>query len=86
MGPVYVTVIGQCMGAGDTDQAAYYFKKLLKISLVFGVVWNGLVLAATPLLLQFYQLSPETKDKISVALKINSNNFKKVLPSRCSLG
>lgn len=64
MGPVFITVIGQCMGAGDTEQAEYYFKKLLHISLIAAVVWNGLVLAGTPLLLRFYQLSQETRDLI----------------------
>ena len=27
MGPVFITVIGQCMGAGDIRQAEYYFRK-----------------------------------------------------------
>lgn len=35
MGPVFITVIGQCMGAGDMEAAEYYFHKLLKIALVF---------------------------------------------------
>ena len=26
MGPVFITVIGQCMGAGDIRQAEYYFQ------------------------------------------------------------
>ena len=64
IGPVYITVIGRCMGAGDTKQAEYYFKKLLGISLILGIAWNALVLAGTPLLLRFYQLSPETKQLI----------------------
>lgn len=29
MGPVFITVIGQCMGAKDIDSAHYYFKKLM---------------------------------------------------------
>lgn len=61
MGPVFVTVIGQCMGAGDSAQAEYYFKKLLKISIVFAVAWNALILTATPLLLRYYNLGEETK-------------------------
>ena len=44
MGPVFITVIGQCMGASDTDQAEYYFRKLLKITVGISIAWNGLVL------------------------------------------
>ena len=61
MGPVFVTVIGQCMGAGEVEQAERYFYKLLKISILFAVAWNALILAGTPLLLRYYSLSEETK-------------------------
>lgn len=61
MGPVFVTVIGQCMSAGDSAQAEMYFSKLLKISIIFAVIWNALILAATPLLLRYYNLGEETK-------------------------
>lgn len=37
MGPVFITVIGQCMGAKDTVQAEFYFHKLLKITLFLSV-------------------------------------------------
>ena len=50
MGPVFITVIGQCMGAKDVDQAKFYFSKLIKWSLVFSIIWNVLVLAITPFL------------------------------------
>lgn len=61
MGPVFVTVIGQCMGAGKIEEAERYFYKLLKISIIFAVVWNIFILALTPLLLRFYNLERETK-------------------------
>lgn len=44
MGPAFVTVIGQCMGAGDAEAADYYLRKLMRITLVISVVWNALVL------------------------------------------
>ena len=59
-GPVYITVIGQCMGAGDTEAADFYFKKLSVITVVFSVIWNGAVFLFTPALLQLYSLSGET--------------------------
>lgn len=61
MGPVFITVIGQCMGAGEIQQAEMYFKKLMKITLVFAIVWNALIFAATPVVLSFYALEAETK-------------------------
>lgn len=61
MGPVFITVIGQCMGAGNVPRAEFYFKRLMKISLGFSVAWNGLIFAATPVLLRFYAVAPETK-------------------------
>ena len=53
MGPVFITVIGQCMGAGDIPEAEKYFRKLMKITLVFSVAWNALVFVGTPILMTF---------------------------------
>ena len=64
MGPVFITVIGQCMGKGDTDAADFYFKKLAKITLLISTVWNVLIFAATPLFLRFYALEPQTKQLV----------------------
>lgn len=61
MGPVFITVIGQCMGAGDTAQAEYYFKKLMKITLLVSVIWNAGIFALTPVILKFYAVSEQTK-------------------------
>lgn len=61
MGPVFITVIGQCVGAGEIQQAEMYFRKLMKITLVFAVAWNTLVFAATPAVLAFYALEEETR-------------------------
>ena len=60
LGPVYITVIGQCMGNGDKEQAKYYFRKLNKLAIVLSITWNAFVLVLTPLLMHFYQLSSET--------------------------
>ena len=74
MGPVFITVIGQCMGSRDTEQAEYYFRKLLKITLLISVVWNVLVFALTPLVIQFYDVSEETK-RLTVVLVLIHNIF-----------
>ena len=38
MGPVFITVIGQCMGAGDISQAEQYFRKLTKITVGYAII------------------------------------------------
>ena len=77
MGPVYITVIGQCMGAGDTEQAERYFKKLTKIALLLAIGWNALVFAATPVLMRFSALEPETK-RLTILLVLIHNIFNAV--------
>lgn len=64
MGPVFITVIGQCMGNGDTKAADYYFTKLSKITLLLSSVWNFLIFIFTPLFLRFYALEPQTKQLV----------------------
>jgi Na+-driven multidrug efflux pump len=64
IGPVYITVIGQCMGAGDVEAAERYFGKLTRWSLVFSVAWNALVFVATPLILRFYALESQTVELV----------------------
>ncbi len=64
MGPVFITVIGQCMGAGRVEEAAFYFKKLLRITLVFAIAWNILIFALTPVLMHFYALEDQTKQLV----------------------
>ena len=55
-----VTVIGQCMGAGDHEQAMGYTKKLMKVVyLSMGVSCLGLFLAA-PVLVPLFNLTPAT--------------------------
>lgn len=54
-----ITVIGQCIGAGDTAQARYMAKKMLKITYLINGACCLLTIAVTPLVLQIYSLSPE---------------------------
>lgn len=64
MGPVFITVIGQCMGNGDTKAADDYFKKLTKITLLISSAWNLLIFLLTPAFLSLYALEPETKQLV----------------------
>lgn len=74
MGPVFITVIGQCMGAGEIAQAEYYFKKLSKITIVFAVLWNILIFAVTPFMIMNYQVSEETR-RLTISLVLIHNLF-----------
>ena len=64
MGPVFITVIGQCMGNGDTKAADDYFKKLTRITLLISSAWNLLVFLLTPTFLWFYALESKTKQLV----------------------
>ena len=72
LGLAFVTVIGQCMGAGDTDAAGYYMKKLLRITFLASILWNALILLAAPLVLKGYALSDEAADLVVVLVIIHN--------------
>lgn len=72
MGPVFITVIGQCMGAGDTGQAEWYFKRLMKWTVQLSIVWNGLVLAAAPLMVRGYSVTGKTGRLIFLLVLIHN--------------
>ena len=78
MGPVFITAIGQCMGAGDSSQAEYYFKKLLKITLLLSLIWNAMIFAVTPLLMKAYILADETK-RLVILLVLIHNVFNSIV-------
>ena len=77
MGPVFITVIGQCMGARDIVQAEYYFKKLLKITVIFAV---------PPVMMSFYALAPETKHLTILLVLIHNIFSATAFPSADPLG
>ncbi len=71
-GYAFVTVIGQCMGAGDIEAADYYNKKLLRITYLGSVLWNALTFAVTPLILMLYSLSDEAKSLVFLLVLIHN--------------
>ncbi len=60
MGTVFITVIGQCMGAGDIQQAEYYFQKLTKLTVCISVAGNTLIFLLTPFLIKIFAVSDQT--------------------------
>ncbi len=86
MSPVYTTVIGQCMGARDIDSANYYFKKLNKITLILSILWNALIFAITPLIVQYSAISAEAKTLVIWLVLINNIFNALAYPYAGSLG
>lgn len=72
MGTVFITVVGQCVGAGDVEAAEWYIRKLTRLSLLLATVWNIIVMALTPILLPLYDLSDETKRLILIIVAIHN--------------
>lgn len=56
-----VTVVSQCVGAGDYGKARFYTKKLLKMTYVCMDACIVLVYLAMPLVLRLYNVSPEAE-------------------------
>lgn len=70
MGLAMVTVVGQCVGARDTDQANYYIKKLIRWSYVAQGLVNVLIIFSADALVSLYAtLLPETHD-LAVLLSV----------------
>ncbi len=67
VGLAMVTVVGQCIGAGDFDEALRYEKKLLKKSYLYNIIFSSALLAALPLILRLYSASDEAL-RIAVVL------------------
>ena len=72
LGLASVTVIGQCMGAGDTEAAEYYMRRLLRITFLASILWNGLILLATPLVLRGYAISGEAAHLVVILVVIHN--------------
>ena len=61
IGLAMITVVGQCIGAGEYDQAKYYSKKLLGIAYMAMFVTNLIALIGViPFLGPIFHLSPDT--------------------------
>ena len=66
LGLAVVTVVGQCIGAGDYDSARQYEQKLLKFAYLSMAVVNILILVSLPLSLKLYSLTKETLELAAI--------------------
>ena len=55
-----ITVVGQCIGAKEYEQAKYYTKKLMMISYISTGILTLFVWAILPMILSLYHVSEET--------------------------
>ena len=69
-----ITVVGQCLGAGDTDQAEYFAKKMMKITYAATVIVNIIIFSNLGWILNVYDLSDEAR-KLALLLIIIHNGF-----------
>ncbi|WP_394524870.1 MATE family efflux transporter [Lacrimispora sp. JR3] len=67
IGIAMVTVVGQCVGAGELDQAKRYMGKLLKTAYTWLIVLNLSLIPFLNVITNLFQLSPETS---SLAVKL----------------
>ena len=69
-----ITVVGRCLGAGDTDAAEYYAKKLLKITYLMTLGVNIVLFSLLSPVLHLYSLSDEARH-LAAILVIIHNGF-----------
>lgn len=62
IGLATVTVISQCIGAGDYQQAEYFSKRLLKYTYISMWVTNIIMVLLLPQMLHIYNLSAKTSE------------------------
>ena len=67
-----ITVIGRCVGAGDSGQVRYYTKKLLKITYLCTFMVNSVILLCLSWVLKCYGLSPETTQLAYILVMIHN--------------
>lgn len=74
MGLAMVTVVGQCVGAGDMAQVKYYVRKLMTWAYISMAISNSLVLFFLDGLIGFYSsLSPETAALARTLVRIHAS-------------
>ena len=56
------TVVGQCIGAGETGQARRYAGNILKVSFVLAAVLSAATFIGAEPIARLYQLTQETKE------------------------
>ena len=72
LGLAVITVVGQCIGAGDNNSARQYEQKILKISFASMAVVNILIIVTLPLSLKLYNLSEDTLNLATILVLLHN--------------
>ena len=72
LGLAMITVVGRCIGAGDSEQAVYYTKKLLVWAYIAMGVFNGAILLFLPQIVSIYALSGATMQLAILLVQIHA--------------
>ena len=67
LGLAILTVVGQCIGANDYQQAKYYTKKLMIIAYISTIISAGILLVGVRYILRFYAL-PQATANLAVSM------------------
>ena len=73
-----ITVVGQCLGAGDTDQAEFFAKKMMKITYAATAAVNIIIFSNLFWILRIYDLSEEARSLALLLICIH-NGFAMLL-------
>lgn len=68
VGLALITVVGQCVGAGEYQQAKYYTKKLMKIAYIAMILLNGTIFIFCSPIIRAFHFSPATTSMAIVLL------------------
>lgn len=71
VGLAVVTVVGQCIGAGDLDAAYSYAKKLMKTAYLYMGIIGTAILVSLPLTLRLYSASREALEIAALLVLIH---------------
>ena len=69
-GLALVTVVGQCVGAGDYAGAKRYANKLLRISWIIIIVMSGFIFVFLDPIIHLFSLSPEARELATSFIRV----------------
>lgn len=69
IGIALITIVGQCIGAGDIDVAKYQIKKLMKYAYVIDWICKGILFIFAPVFVGWFSLSIEAANSAVVVLR-----------------
>lgn len=67
-----ITVVGQCIGANEYEQAKKYIIKLMKVSYISTVILSTIICLSLPVILGFYNLSGTTYNLSCILIIIHN--------------